>query len=73
MPCASAVAERVWPLRVTATFSPGVAVPQMGTSVPLCKTMWSLKSVEGLTAALAASVKQRVVQRDAKMCIRDRL
>jgi hypothetical protein len=37
----------------------------MGTSVPLCKTMWSLKSVEGLTAALAASVKQRVVQRDA--------
>jgi len=40
-------------------------VPQMGTSVPLCKTMWSLKSVEGLTAALAAAVKHNVAERDA--------
>ena len=66
MPCASAVAERVWPLSVTATFSPGVAVPQMGASVPLCKTMWSLKSAEGLTWARTASVKQSVTQRDAR-------
>jgi hypothetical protein len=52
-------------LSVTATFSPGVAEPQTGTSVPLCKTMWSLKSAEGLTAVPAAAVKHNVAERDA--------
>jgi len=38
----------------------------MGTSVPLCKTMRSLKSAEGLTAACAVAVRHSAMQRDAQ-------
>src|SRR5262245_23462032 len=58
---------------VTATFSPGSAVPhtQMGTS--RCRTMWSLNSGCGLTsaraAAEAASTITAAMSNDLRKCI----
>ena len=37
----------------TVTFSPGEAVPQTGISRPACRTMWSVNSSCGFTAAAA--------------------
>ena len=54
LPAALVAAVCFWPVSVTVTCSPGLAVPQMGTDMPLCSTMWSLKSVAGLTSARAA-------------------
>lgn len=44
----------------TTTVSPGEAVPQTGVAMPRCKTMFSLKSAEGLTTARELAGKQAV-------------
>src|ERR1017187_808374 len=64
-PLASAVADLVWPLNLIVIFSAGSAEPQIGTSMPLCNTMWSLNSAEGLTSADAFAAKHIVTQRNA--------
>src|ERR1035437_7516312 len=66
-PVASAVADLVWPLNLMVPFAAGSAVPHIGTGIPLCSTMWSLKSVEGSTSAEANVAKQSMTQRDATM------
>ena len=53
LPESSAVAEASWPRNLTVTFSPGSAVPQTGTAMPCCSTMWSPKTGAALAAARA--------------------
>src|ERR1017187_5165275 len=64
VPVASAVADFVWPLNFTVIFSPGSAVPQMGTCMPFCSTMWSLIKALGFTSARAEAARNSVAQRD---------
>ena len=66
LPAASAVADLVWPLNLMVIFSAGSAVPQIGTGMSLCNTMWSPKSAEGFTCADAAAAQHIVMQRDAR-------
>src|SRR5437763_2883706 len=53
LPSEPATADAFVPFIVTDIFSPGSAVPQTGTVMPLCATMWSLKRAAGLTSATA--------------------
>src|ERR1035438_10391628 len=64
VPVASAVADFVWPLNFTVIFSPGSAVPQMGTCMLFCNTMWSLNKALGFTSARAEAARNSVAQRD---------
>src|SRR5688500_15525733 len=49
-PSAFAVAPAALLAYSTTIRSPGAALPQIGTSTPRCKTMWSLKSGGRVTA-----------------------
>src|ERR1017187_3432249 len=64
VPVASAVADFVWPLNFTVIFSPGSAVPQMGTCMPFCSTIWSPNKVLGFPSARAEAARNSVAQRD---------
>jgi len=52
-PESSAVVSTVWPENETETFSPGAAVPKIGTGRLRCNTMWSVKKLAGLTSERA--------------------
>jgi len=58
------VAGCFWPFSVTVTCPPALAVPQMGTGMPLWRTTWSLNSGAGLTSAQAALALYRSAKRD---------
>jgi hypothetical protein len=54
---------------LTVTFSPGAAVPQMGTGMSRCKTMWLLSTGGSFTSARVAGTKATLNARVARMRI----
>src|SRR5258706_16134056 len=50
-PRSSVVAVLLSPRNVTATLSPGVALPQTCTGIPRCRTMWSARSAGSVASA----------------------
>ena len=67
LPLASATAVFVCPFKLTDTFSAGSAVPQIGTAIPLCNTIWSLNRFEGFTSPAAKPAKYSVAKRNARI------
>src|ERR1035437_1066254 len=59
LPSASAIADLVWSWNFTVIFSPGSAMPQTGSAMSLCNTMWSLNRPLGNLRACRPSKAQR--------------
>ena len=57
-PWASAAVDFSWSRNRTVTFSPGLAVPQMGTGTSRWRTMWLLMTGGSLTSASAVAPMQ---------------
>jgi hypothetical protein len=64
LPPAPATADTFWFANCTVTVAPGVAVPNTGTVVPRCKTMFELKIGDTVSAA-NAEVESKVLNESA--------